>query len=110
MFQRFFYGHRFFNLHTLVSFKYSAVFLFDFDGFGKPDDTLDFFPSFLHFFEPFFRRKPKGVSFFGKAQVGVVLTESQTIFRARRHHTIRLVRAFCDKVVDKHAYVRFVAV
>src|SRR5687767_10269563 len=44
-----------------------------------------------------------------KAQVGVVLTQQQTIFRATREHSIRLARAARDEIVDEHADVGFVA-
>ena len=47
--------------------------------------------------------KPCLVSLFGKSRVCVVLPEQQAVFGARGHHSVRLVSAFCDEIVDQRA-------
>ena len=46
---------------------------------------------------------------FGKAQVGVVLAEQQTIFGAGGEHAIRLGRSLGDQIVNQNADVGLVA-
>ena len=43
------------------------------------------------------------ISYGCQAQIGIVLTKQQPVFRARGHHAIRLVRAFGNEIVDQRA-------
>ena len=45
----------------------------------------------------------------GKAHVGVILSEQDTVLRTGGEHAVRFVDAFCDKIVDEYPYVGFVA-
>ena len=46
---------------------------------------------------------------FGEAQISVVFTQLQPIFRTRREHSIRFRNASRDEIVDQHAEIGFIA-
>ncbi len=60
-----------------------------------------------HEIEPFLRSEANFISFFGQAQVGVVLPKNGSVFGAGRKHAIRFFRPLRNQVINQHANVGF---
>ena len=58
---------------------------------------------FLYSVVAFLRYKAYSQTDAAKTLVGIVLPVQQSVFTARGHHAVRLVRAFGDKVVDERS-------
>ena len=50
-----------------------------------------------------FRNQTSLIALSAQTQIRIVLAEQQTIFRAARHHSVRLVCAFCNQIVYQSA-------
>ena len=49
--------------------------------------------------------KPNGMGQWSEANVGIILTQRDTVFGARSKHTIGFINPFSNQVVDKDTYI-----
>ena len=77
--------------------------------FGECDDFVNLLTLATQVIVALLRSEAKPIGTFGKAHVGIVLTEQDTIFGTRGKHTIRLVYTLCYQIIDEYANVGFIA-
>ena len=52
------------------------------------------------------RDESQFVAYRSQAAVGVILSEQESVFRARGHHSVRIGAALCDEVVYERSDIR----
>ena len=53
----------------------------------------------------FFIDQPCLIPFLAKTEIGIILSQKQSIFCTAGHHSVRLMIFFCHKIIDQHANI-----